>query len=148
MSTQPIKTASSETGKWSSAGPVRASTSTSPPSTEPYEHGSVFLSLDGRITFCSVSLARLIGCEPSQIAGLPIRYLLKDLPIRDNTPGYNLAASVLLDGSRWEPQRLSLWDGGGLEVQISMHPLDISREPPLLLHVRWPAGAVPRRRRI
>lgn len=145
---RPMQATHSEAAKPSSGERFPASTFTTAATGDPYEYGSLFLCLDGRITFCSASLARLIGCEESQIAGLPIRYLMKDLPIRDRTPGYNLAASLLLYGSRWEPQRLSLRDGSGLEVQVSMHSLDMGREPPLLLHVRWPAGAVPKRRRI
>ena len=103
-----------------------------------HSYGSLLLDLAGRILFCGSSVAALAGRSADELTGRQVRALLPELPIREDTRGYNLAASIALFGTNWLPYRLSRDAEGEVPVEACVQHVFVDRAPALVVNLRWP----------
>ena len=104
----------------------------------PVETGVLVADLDGIVRFCSESVARLAGIAVSAVTGKPIAELLPGLPLRAQTPGYNLAFAAFRHGE--EPSRrvgLSRADGSVLPVHASLSTASPLADRLVVVQLSW-----------
>jgi len=107
--------------------------------------GSATLILDvrGRIQFCSRAVASVFGRDMTNLLDQPITVLVPDLPIRAQTPGYNVAyASFWFSDRKWH--RFRATDGGARSfiVDLALSLLNLGGTRGFVLDVRHSAAAV------
>lgn len=105
---------------------------------QPSKYASLIFDLLGIVRFCNRGLARLMGCDASEITGTPVRSLLLDLPFGDKTPGYNVSrAKVMFGRTEWHPVRLARSDGGIELVDAALESLEIDGRRLFVLELRY-----------
>lgn len=68
----------------------------------PTDGSTLILNQSGQVRLCSLAAGQLFGYEISRVIDMHISALIPDLPLRGNTPGYNLAfAHFSPSGTRW-----------------------------------------------
>lgn len=104
-------------------------------------YGILAVDAVGRIRACSQTMAELAGASTSQLLGEPARRVLAGLPMKDETPGYNLAwAAFNAAQQAWHPYRLVAADGHSLSVEVFLTWVTAHAAQLLLLVVRRHAG--------
>lgn len=88
---------------------------------------TLVLDLRGCIRSCSPAAAQLFGIRAAAAIGRPVRALIPELPLRDDTPGYNLAFVAF----RFSADEWATFDGVdgtgrrfGIEISIAQMTLD------------------------
>lgn len=98
--------------------------------------GPVLLILDarGRIQFCSDAAA--VGRPTAEIAGKPVTDFIAGLPLRPNTPGYNIAfvRFAYADEAR-RRLTLKLPSGDTRPVDVAVRPIMVDRGHCLLVQL-------------
>lgn len=84
---------------------------------------SLVIGLGGEILYGTPEAARLLKREPTSLLGVTVSEVIIDLPLRPETPGYNLAyAELNFANGSWQKCRF-------LDPQGSCHWLEISARP-------------------
>lgn len=91
------------------------------PPPEETGHAMLILDLPARIRYCCAAAGRLFRRRADGMIGHPVAALLPDLPLRDNTPGYNLAYVVFhFPSAGWQRLRGSDAAGSHLALDVSI----------------------------
>ena len=99
--------------------------------------GALKFDLDGIIRCCTLPVETLTRSAPGALVGTEIRALVPDLPVRSNTPGYNLAACITQSGQASQPLRVQAADGATLSVRGTLHRVATNDTRLFLLELRW-----------
>lgn len=103
---------------------------------------TLILDLAGRIRLCSDMAGRLLECNPEGMIGQSITDLFPELPLRADTPGYNLAYVVFrFPATGW--YRLRGSDDAGREraLDVSIDTLMMEGKRCLVLVLRNAAAS-------
>lgn len=103
--------------------------------------GRALLMLDegGRVKYCSPEAARWFGVSAQALLGLPVTRLLPGLPIRPDTPGYNLAlVTFQFRDGRWQGLTARDAAGGEFPVEATLAAMELDAGHLLLLELRAP----------
>jgi hypothetical protein len=102
--------------------------------------GSLLVDLNGVVRFCSSSVTQLVGIHATDLVGKSVNWFLPDLPIRKETPGYNVAVTTVLFGDGGLPMRLTLANGSSKAVQTSVAHLNIDGSCMFSVELWWMPG--------
>lgn len=102
--------------------------------------GSLLVDLNGTVRFCSTSVTQLVGIHPTDLIGKSVNGFLPGLPIRKETPGYNVAVTTVLFGDGGLPMQLTLADGSNKAVQASVAHLNIDGRCMFSVELWWIPG--------
>jgi len=87
---------------------------------------SLVLNLEGEILFGTSEAARLLKREPAALLGTPVSDVIIDLPLRRETPGYNLAYTELnFANGAWQKCRFLDQRGVRRWLEISARPFKL-----------------------
>lgn len=95
----------------------------------------------GRVLSCSPGAARLFGRQPDEFGQLKVRTLIPELPIRENTPGYNLSyAAFTFPAGAW--RRFEGCDAVGrtFPIDVSIDTLKLEGKHGYVVSLRVPAS--------
>ena len=103
------------------------------------KHAEVMLVLDplGKIIYCDAAASELFGASSHQLLGRAIRALIPNLPLREQTPAYNLAYRVF-----WAAQGAWLRflardaQGGKFRLRVALGRGDAGTQQSILLRLR------------
>ncbi|MBS0352396.1 MAG: diguanylate cyclase [Proteobacteria bacterium] len=101
------------------------------------DSATLILNQGGQIRLCSLAAGQLFGYEISRVIDMHINALIPDLPLRGNTPGYNLAfAHFTPGGTRW--RRFHGRDAAGrrFPVSITIDYLKLDRGRGFVLNIQ------------
>lgn len=100
-----------------------------------HRHAILILDVNGVIRFASTR--RLFGCADEQLSDSHLQTLIPTLPMRESTPGYNIAyVRLAFADEGWRRHRAVSADRGAIPVEVSVRPLAIGRSYALLAAVR------------
>ena len=105
--------------------------------------GSLLVDVNGVVRFCSSSVTQLVGIHPADLVGKSVNWFLPGLPIRKETPGYNVAVTTVLFGDGGLPMQLTLADGSSKAVQASVAHLNIDGNCMFSVELQWLPGPGP-----
>lgn len=109
-----------------------------PPERRNGEPESVMMVLDGRgrVQFCNAPDA--LATAHDRLIGSPIRQLLPRLPLRETTPGYNVAyVRCAFSGDQWQQHALTTAPGKSKPVAIQVRPIALERGHCFLTLIRF-----------
>lgn len=110
-------------------------------SLEAAEHATLILDLSGRIRYCSAAAGQLFRRHPAEMIGGPIAALLPELPIRADTPGYNLAYAIFwFSSAGWRRLRITIPAGRGFLLDVSADTVMLEGKRGLVLVLRLPVA--------
>jgi hypothetical protein len=102
-------------------------------------HAILIVEASGYIRFAATR--NLFGWSDEELPGSSLQSLLPTLPIRSNTPGYNIAyVRMTFEDRSWKSHRAVRADGKALPVELSVHTLPIGRSYAWLVVVREMPG--------
>lgn len=107
----------------------------------PADNLMMILDRCGRIRSCSPAAARLFGRGAAELVQLGVRALIPELPIRENTPGYNLSYAVFtFPAGAW--QRFEGCDAIGrmFPIDVSIDTLTLEGKHGYFVSLRVPAS--------
>jgi diguanylate cyclase (GGDEF)-like protein/PAS domain S-box-containing protein len=100
--------------------------------------GVLLTDLGGMVCFCSESVARLAGTTASALTGKPIADVVPELPLRVQTPGYNLVFAAFRRGDdQGRGVRLLRVDGSVVSVEASLSTVALQRERLVVVQLSW-----------
>lgn len=100
---------------------------------------SLIVNLDGKIAHCSAEAARLLERDEQSLVGAAVEEVLLDLPLRRDTPGYNLAfADFNHRCNTWLALRFRDRQERRQPVEVSVRPLEIGLTHAFLIRLRPP----------
>lgn len=100
---------------------------------------SLLTNLHGEIIHCTNGAARLFGRNGKSLPGTSMQELISDLPLRNGTPGYNLAYVKLnFSDDAWRLYRLVDEQERSSPVEISIQTLMVGRSSAFLVLLRSP----------
>jgi diguanylate cyclase (GGDEF)-like protein/PAS domain S-box-containing protein len=104
------------------------------------EAGLLLADLSGVVRFCSESVARLAGTTVGALTGKAVAEVLPGLPLRAQTPGYNLMFTAFRAGedSAYSVGLLRA-DGSFVPVQASLSAAAIQGSRMLVVQLSWTA---------
>jgi PAS domain S-box-containing protein len=98
-------------------------------------HAIMIIEASGQIRFATTR--NLFGWSDEKLSGSSLQSLIPTLPIRSDTPGYNIAyVRMTFSDQIWKFHRALRADGKELPVELSIRPLPIGRSYALLVAVR------------
>ncbi len=107
-------------------------------SESPIGAGVLLADLGGMVRFCSESVARLAGTTVGALTGKPVAEVLPGLPLRAQTPGYNLAFSAFGAGEvSGSGVRLLRADGSVVPVQASLSTVALQSDRLVVVQLSW-----------
>lgn len=107
----------------------------------PIDNLMLILDKSGRIRSCSPAAAQLFKRRPAELLEAGVRTLIPDLPIRENTPGYNLSYTVFsYPTGGW--QRFEGHDAVGrtFPIDVSIDTLSLEGKRGFIVSMRVPAS--------
>lgn len=101
---------------------------------------TLVLDLRGRIRSCSPAAAQLFGIRAAAAIGTAVRTLIPDLPVREDTPGYNLAfVAFRFPDNDWAAYRGVDGRGQPFEIEVSIEQMTLDGRFGLVLALRQPS---------
>lgn len=98
-------------------------------------HAILIAEASGHIRFATTR--NLFGWSDEELPGCSLQSLIPSLPVRPNTPGYNIAyVRMTFEDRVWKSHRALRADGQELPVELSIHTVPIGRSYALLVAVR------------
>jgi PAS domain S-box-containing protein len=98
-------------------------------------HAILIVEPSGYIRFATTR--NLFGWSDEELPGSSLQALIPTLPIRSNTPGYNIAyVRMSFDNQSWKLHRALRVDGKELPVEMSVRIVPIGRSYALLVAIR------------
>jgi hypothetical protein len=100
-----------------------------------HRHAVLIADAAGLIRFASTR--QLFGWSDQELPGTHLQWLIPTLPVRENTPGYNVAYVRMAFATQdWQPQSAAAADGDEVPVEVSVRILPIGRSYALLIAIR------------
>jgi diguanylate cyclase (GGDEF)-like protein/PAS domain S-box-containing protein len=110
------------------------------------DSATLILNQGGQIRLCSLAAGQLFGYEISRVIDMHISALIPDLPLRGNTPGYNLAfAHFVPGGTRWRSFHGRDAAGRCFPLSIAIDYLKLDRGRGFVLNVQPECPGLPQR---
>jgi diguanylate cyclase (GGDEF)-like protein/PAS domain S-box-containing protein len=106
-------------------------------SAAPADQAMVMVDAHGLIRHCSRGAGELLASPPQAVRGKSLSKLMPDLPLRRETPGYNLAYLIMnYAPGAWHAGCIRTAEGRPVLVEFSMVPMRLGRQTWLLLNLR------------
>lgn len=103
------------------------------------EDASLILDIRGHIRFCSAPVGQLFGCDVSHLMGVSINMLIPGIPLRTQTPGYNLAyVSFCASDGEWRACRGLHATGEHVLLETLVDSTTMERESGFVVALRRP----------
>jgi len=100
-----------------------------------HRHAIMIVDVNGIIRFAATR--GMFGCADEELTDNSLATLIPTLPMREKTPGYNIAFVRLNFADRaWRRHRAVSADRGAIPVEVHARPLPIGRSFALLVAVR------------
>ena len=90
----------------------------------------------GVIRYCSVFAARLFRASAQELIGRSIASLVPQLPLRQQTPGYNIAFATFWAAADSNPAYTAVdGQGGSIPIRISLEQLSLEGHHQILVNL-------------
>lgn len=101
------------------------------------DNTTLILNQSGQIRLCSLAAGQLFGYEISRVIDMHISALIPDLPLRGNTPGYNLAFAHFSPGrAQWRSFHGRDAAGRRFPISITIDYLKLDRGRGFVLNIQ------------
>ena len=98
---------------------------------------TLILDLAGRVLCCNPGASRLIAPDERATVGCQVRTLIPDLPLRAETPGYNLAYAIFWAvGESWRAFGLRDRQGQYHAIQVRLEIIELNGMKHIVVRVR------------
>lgn len=98
-------------------------------------HAVLIVDALGVIRFATTR--QIFGWDDAALTDTPLQALIPSLPVRENTPGYNVAyVRLSFAGQGWQRHRALCADGRELRVELSVRMIPVGRSFAMLVAIR------------